>query len=84
MNRVGERVNRRDVTRRVQAAGGRIAELRKARGLTQEQLAERLGVDKTTVSKFETAGNDIRLSTLYRLAEALDVEPGALLVPAAA
>lgn len=34
--------------------GGSIASLRKARGLTQEQLAQQLGVSAPAVSKWET------------------------------
>lgn len=39
-----------------QTLGQRIAELRKKEGLTQEELAEKLGVSPQAVSKWE---NDI-------------------------
>ena len=51
--------------------GGRIAEKRKARGLKQDELAERLGVSAQAVSKWE---NDIScpdIMTLPQLAEIL-------------
>lgn len=34
--------------------GGNIAALRRAKGLTQEQLADRLGISAPAVSKWET------------------------------
>lgn len=48
--------------------------LRKEKGLTQEQLAERLGVAGRTVSRWETATNMPDLSILIQLAELYDVE----------
>jgi transcriptional regulator with XRE-family HTH domain len=38
----------------VPGRGRRIAEARKQRGLTQEQLAERVGVSRSTVARIET------------------------------
>jgi DNA-binding transcriptional regulator YiaG len=38
--------------------GGEIRFLRKAVGLTQEKLAERLGVDRVTVARWETRAED--------------------------
>lgn len=57
----------------LQKIGGFLAQLRKERGLTQEQLGERLGVTNKTVSRWETgaylppAEMLIDLSALYGL-----------------
>jgi transcriptional regulator with XRE-family HTH domain len=50
-----------------------LAELRKSAGLTQEQLAEILGVKQPTLSKLENQ-DDMRISTLRRLVAALGGE----------
>ncbi len=47
--------------------GALIQELRKEKGLTQEQLAERCGTTKTYISRIENNASDIRLSTLMRI-----------------
>jgi DNA-binding XRE family transcriptional regulator len=44
-----------------------IQEMRKERGLTQEQLALKCGTTKTYISKIENNASDIRLSTLMRI-----------------
>lgn len=53
---------------------------RKYRGLTQEALAERIGVTPSTISQLETAKQGFTNSTLEALAEALTCEPGELLM----
>ena len=45
---------------------------RKKRGLSQRQVAERMGTTQSTVSDFERAGGDARYSTLQRYARAVD------------
>lgn len=40
---------------------------RKEAGLTQEQLAERIGTKKTYISKIENGHTDIQLTTLFRI-----------------
>lgn len=53
--------------------------LRKEKGLTQEQLAEELGVSGRTVSRWETASNMPDLSILIQLAEFYNIEIGEIL-----
>ena len=48
-----------------------IAHLRVARGLTQEQLAERMGAKQSTVARLEAGKYLPRLLTLERVAKAL-------------
>lgn len=51
-----------------------IRALRKARGWTQAQLAERCGIPQSRISHIEQPGRDpLSLRTLYRLAAAFDV-----------
>ena len=47
--------------------GVMLQELRKEKGLTQEQLAEKCGTTKTYISRIENDASDIRLSTLMRI-----------------
>ncbi|HUW04678.1 MAG TPA: helix-turn-helix transcriptional regulator [Williamwhitmania sp.] len=44
-----------------------LQELRKERGLTQEQLAAKCGTTKNYISRIENNSSDIRLSTLMRI-----------------
>jgi transcriptional regulator with XRE-family HTH domain len=56
------------------AVGQRVRELRLARELTQEKLAERLGVATPHVQAVERGVRNVTLATLCRLADALHVE----------
>jgi HTH-type transcriptional regulator / antitoxin HipB len=47
--------------------GVMLQEMRKERGMTQEQLAIKCGTSKTYISKIENNTRDIRLSTLMRI-----------------
>jgi transcriptional regulator with XRE-family HTH domain len=59
--------------------GTNLREARERLGLTQEQVAERCGVHATEVSRIEGGKRDPRISTLIRLANALEVKPSELL-----
>ena len=51
-----------------------LKELRKEKGLTQEQLAEQFNVSRRSVSRWETGSNLPDLSILVELAEFYDVD----------
>ena len=44
---------------------------REQAGLTQEEVAKRLGTKKSAISRIENHAEDIRLSTLHKYAKAL-------------
>ena len=51
--------------------GQRIATLRKLAGLSQEQLSERAGLQRTHVSRIEAGKYDVTAFTVQLIAEAL-------------
>ncbi len=51
--------------------GVMLRQAREAAGLTQEELARRLKTKKTAISRIENHAEDIKLSTLERVAAAL-------------
>ena len=53
--------------------GEKLKALRTERGLTQEQLAARLYVSRTAVSKWETGGGSPNLDSLQAVARLFDV-----------
>jgi len=59
--------------------GERIRELRKARGLNQEQLAELASLNRVTVAKYESGRIEPGAQALSRIADALEVSTDALL-----
>lgn len=61
------------------AIGQRIRKIRKARGLSQEKLAEKVGISTTHMSHIETANTKMSLSTFTELASALEVRTDELL-----
>lgn len=61
------------------AFGWRLADLRRAAGLTQDQLADRMGVERRTVQRYEKAVYDPRYADLLIIARALGVHPADLL-----
>ncbi len=51
--------------------GVMLRQARESAGLTQEELARRLKTKKTAISRIENHAEDIKLSTLERVATAL-------------
>ncbi len=57
-----------------QMLGGRIKELRRLRNLSQEQVAERVGIDPKHLSRIEVGRGFPSLQTLEKLARVLNVD----------
>ncbi len=60
-------------------AAERIAEARKAAGLTQKQLGEKLNLPQSQISRIERRPDRTTVRTLKRIARALNVDVRALL-----
>ena len=65
---------------RYRALGLNIAYYRKQRRLTQEQLAEKAGIERSRISKTEIAWTGTSLDVVFKIADALEVEPYKLFV----
>lgn len=61
------------VRRALRDCGSHIQVWRKLRGLTQEQLAERAGVTRRTVSRMERGDGEVRVEIFLRIVHALGV-----------
>jgi transcriptional regulator with XRE-family HTH domain len=58
--------------------GDRLKDLRVERALTQQELADAAGIGKNTVNRIERNETEPHMSTLRKLASALDVKPAVL------
>jgi HTH-type transcriptional regulator/antitoxin HipB len=54
-----------------QRVGQQIREARKAKGLTQKELGEKLGVSESTVNQYESGKQNLTIDTLTKIADAL-------------
>jgi transcriptional regulator with XRE-family HTH domain len=59
--------------------GNRARELRKKKGLSQEDLALESGLDRSYVGQVERGERNISLINVWKLADAIGVDPKALL-----
>jgi len=60
--------------------GSRIKSAREAKGFTLEELARRLGMNRSTLSRYETGAiAGIPSDSIERIADALDVTPAYLM-----
>lgn len=61
--------------------GQNLRAYRKARGLTQEKLADELGHDPTYIGGIERGERNLSLRVLERLAAQIDADPLTMLTP---
>ncbi len=61
------------------AVGQRVGQIRREQGWTQERLAEAIGLQAISLSRLENGARALSLSTLARIADALEVGLGDLL-----
>lgn len=61
------------------AIGQRIRKIRKARGLSQEELSEKIGISTTHMSHIETGNTKLSLPVFVDLASALEIRTDELL-----
>jgi transcriptional regulator with XRE-family HTH domain len=59
--------------------GDRLKTLRIRRALTQQELAEKAGMSSTALNRIELNKAEPHMSTLRKLAKALDIDPTELL-----
>lgn len=55
--------------------GQRIKEVRKSKGITQEQLAEKVGIGTSNISYIENGKFAPTIENFEKIVQALDVEP---------
>ena len=59
-----------------------IKEALKQRGLKQNELAERLGINRVSLSRLLSDKNDMRISTIKKIADAIGCDVAEFFTPA--
>lgn len=52
----------------------KLAELRRSKKITQEELAQKVGVTRNCISRIENGASNGSINVLYNIAKALDVK----------
>ncbi|HEY9757604.1 MAG TPA: helix-turn-helix transcriptional regulator [Oculatellaceae cyanobacterium] len=72
-------MNKQDENLWLVAFGDTVSDLREAQSMTQQELADLSGVNRTYISDIERGRRNITLTTMKRLASALKIEAFELL-----
>ena len=59
-----------------------IKDILKQRGLTQNELADRLGINRVSLSRILSNKNDMRVSTITKIADAIGCDVTEFFTPA--
>ena len=54
--------------------GKRVREMRKAKGISQEKLAEMAGIDRSYMGNIERGEKNITLKKIYEICDALQID----------
>lgn len=73
-----------DYSEKYRTIGSNIRMVRKSAGISQTELANRVGSNKSAISRYENGMQKPSLDTLMRMADALDVDLADLLKERAA
>lgn len=57
-----------------QRFGDRLRKLREQKRISQQQLAQKAGVDLTTINELENGNRDPMLKTVWKIANALEIK----------
>lgn len=60
-------------TRKYELLGLNVAYYRRRNKMTQEQLAELVGIDRTHMGNIELARSGVSLDVIFRIADALEI-----------
>jgi transcriptional regulator with XRE-family HTH domain len=67
-------VNVMTTDERMVAFGKRVREVRKAKGISQEKLAEMAGIDRSYMGNIERGEKNITLKKIYEICDALQID----------
>jgi len=73
--RSGSEFPSKHIDHQLQEFGKKVKEFRRARGLTQLDLAESSELDRKTISRIENHQYSPSLITIFSIASALEIEP---------
>ena len=59
---------------RIVAFGRQVREVRKAKGISQEKLAELAGIDRSYMGNIERGEKNVTLKKVYEICDALDID----------
>lgn len=62
------------IDERIIAFGLRVREVRKAKGISQEKLAELAGIDRSYMGNIERGEKNVTLKKVYEICDALEVK----------
>ncbi len=71
-------MNETDIEKIKSEFGKRVRDLRLKKGITQSDLAQKMGVDLRQIQRIENAEINTSLVSIYKLIIALDVNPNEL------